>query len=275
MRRLLLALTSTALVLSAPAACSSGPGESTTTPPPSSPPKGDVAVLAERLDQRRTELKTARFHTEGFATDGNATEVRNTIDGTLRQDPDGITGSMAMQMATGGQNRKMDMVMTRDGLYVHVDGAPMPEGKKWGFYTRQNSGDVDALLRGFGPGATVGAELDYVQPRAALIVNRAAEQLDGTPTTRYDLVVDPMKMAKVIENPDIQLQHTQLAEFGITIRAVVWVDDTGAPQKAEYRFELDGKVVKQSTTRFTEWGQPFDFPTPAPAEVVPADQLPK
>ncbi|MEV0680402.1 hypothetical protein AB0I60_28200 [Actinosynnema sp. NPDC050436] len=296
-RRLLLALTSTALVLSALVACTSGEGA---TPPPSSPPKGDLAVLAERLDQRRAELKTARFHTEGFASDGSATEVRNTVDGILRQDPEGVTGSMSMTMstgqapaahpstgrppsdqppsgqpATGTQTRKMDMVMTRDGVYVHVDGAPMPEGKKWGFYTRQNSGEIDALLRGFGPGATVGAELDYVQPRAALIVNRATEQLDGTPTTRYDLVVDPMKMAKVIDNPDIQLQHTQLAEFGITIRAAVWVDDTGAPQKAEYRFELDGKVVKQSSTRFTEWGAQLDFPTPSPAEVVPADQLPK
>ncbi|MEU4803523.1 hypothetical protein [Actinosynnema sp. NPDC023587] len=272
MRRLLLALTSSALVLSALVACTPAASE---PPPPSSPPKGDLAVLAERLDQRRAELKTARFHTEGFASDGGATEVRSTVDGTLRQDPEGITGSMAMQMSTGGQTRKMDMVMTRDGLYLHVDGAPMPEGKKWGFYTRRNSGEVDGLLRGFGPGATVGAELDYVQPRAALIVNRAAEQLDDTRTTRYELVVDPLKMAKVIEDPDIQLQHTQLAEFGITIRATVWVDDSGAPRQAEYRFEQDGKVVKQSTTRFTEWGGRFDFPTPSPTEVVPAEQLPK
>ncbi len=272
MRRFLPALVSLTLASFALVACSSG---EVSTPQPSSPPKGDLAVLAEKIDQRRSELKTAHFHTEGFATDGDATEVRNIIDGSLRQDLEGITGSMAMQMTTAGQTRRMDMVMTREGLYVHVDGAPMPEGKKWGFYTRQNSGEVTALLRGFGPGATVGAELDYVQPRAALIVNRTEEQLDGTPTTRYDLVVDPMKMAKVIEDPDIQLQHTQLAEYGITIRATAWVDNTGAPHKAEYRFELNGKIVKQSTTRFTDWGKPIDITVPQPAEVIPADQLPR
>ncbi|MBB5955471.1 hypothetical protein FHS29_002052 [Saccharothrix tamanrassetensis] len=272
MRRFPLVLTSFALVPVLLAGCSSGESSAPVT---SSPPKGDLAVVAERIDQRRTELKTARFHTEGFASDGGATEVRNIVDGTLRQDPEGMTGTMAMQMSTGGQARKMDMVMARDGLYVHVDGAPMPEGKRWGFYSRQNSGEVGALLRGFGPGATVGAELDYVQPRAALIAGRGEEQLDGVPTTRYELVVDPMKMAKVIEDPDIQLQHTQLAEYGVKIAAAVWVDDTGAPLKAEYRFELDGKVVKQSTTRFTDWGTPIEVTVPTPAEVVPADQLPQ
>ncbi|RKT57098.1 hypothetical protein [Saccharothrix australiensis] len=272
MRRLPLALIPFALVASLLVGCSSGGAPAPAT---SSPPKGDLALLAERIDQRRADLKTARFHTESFASDGDATEVRNTVDGTLRQDGEHVAGSMAMQVATGGQTRRMDVVMVRDGLYVHVDGAPMPEGKKWGLYTGQNSGEVDALLRGFGPGATVGAELDYVQPRAALIVGRGEEQLDGVPTSRYELVVDPMKMAKVIEDPDIQLQHTQLAEYGVTIAAAVWVDNTAAPLKAEYRFELNGKVVKKSTTRFTDWGKPADITTPPAAEVVPADQLPQ
>jgi len=271
-RRFPLALLPFALAASLLAGCSSGEPSAPVT---SSPPKGDLAVLAERIDQRRAELKTARFRTEGFASDGEATEVRNTVDGVVRREPDGVTASMAMQMSTGGQARKMDMVMTRDGLYVHVDGAPMPEGKKWGFYTRETSGEVDALLRGFGPSATVGAELDYVQPRAALIIRRGEEQLDDVRTTRYELVVDPMKMAKVIEDPDIQLQHTQLAEHGVTIASAVWVDPTGAPLKAEYRFELNGKVVKQSTTRFTDWGAPVDTAAPPAAEVVPADQLPR
>lgn len=244
-------------------------------PTASSLPKGDLAVLAEKIDQRRSELKTARFHTEGFASDGASTEVRSVVDGTLRQESEGVTGAMAMTMTTAGQTRKMDLVIAREGLYVHVDGAPMPEGKKWGLYTSGNSTEVTALLRGFGPGATVGAELDYVQPRAALIVSKAAEAVDGVAATRYDLVVDPLKMAKVIKDADIQLQHTQLAEHGVTINAVVWVDDAGTPVRAEYRFELGGKVVKQSTTRFTEWGGEFEVPLPPAAEVVPADQLPR
>ncbi|MBW4716639.1 hypothetical protein [Saccharothrix obliqua] len=266
MRRLLLALVPFALV-----ACSSGEAAA----PPTTPPKGDLAVLAEHVEQRRSDLKTARFHTEGFASDGDATEVRSIVDGVLRHDPDGVTAAMRMRVTTGGQTRDMDLVVARDGLYVHVEGAPMPEGKKWGFYSPQSGGEVDALLRGFGPSGKVGAELDYVQPRAALIANRAGEQLDGVPTTRYELVVDPMKMAKAIEDPDIQLQHTQLAEYGVTIRATAWVDDTSAPLKAEYRFELNGKVVKQSTTRFSGWGEPVDVTAPPAAEVVPADQLPK
>ncbi|MFI9815797.1 hypothetical protein [Saccharothrix variisporea] len=268
MRRLLLVLVPFVLV-----ACTTGTDPA--PPTASSPPKGDLAVLAEKIDQRRAELKTARFHTEGFASDGASTEVRSVVDGTVRQEPEGITGTMAMTMTTAGQTRKMDLVIAREGLYVHVDGAPMPEGKKWGLYTSGNSSEVTALLRGFGPGATVGAELDYVQPRAALIVSKTSEPVDGVAATRYDLVVDPLKMAKVIKDADIQLQHTQLAEHGVAINAVVWVDDAGTPVKAEYRFELDGKVVKQSTTRFTEWGGKFDVPLPPAAEVIPADQLPR
>ncbi len=255
-------------------ACTAGPtGDQ--APTASSLPKGDLAVLAERIEQRRVAAGTATFHTEGFASDGQGTEVRNVVDGALRQDADGVTGSMTMDVSTGGQPKKIALVVVRDGTYVQVEGAPMPAGKKWGFYPSASGGEVSALLRGFGPSATVGAELDYVQPRAALIVGKSSEQVDGVPVTRFDLVVDPLKMAKVIQDQDIQLQHTQLAEYGVTISATVWVDDTSAPVRAEYRFELDGKVVKQSTTRFRGWGEPVEITVPDEAEVVPADQLPQ
>ncbi|MEU4441946.1 hypothetical protein AB0K14_16240 [Actinosynnema sp. NPDC050801] len=268
MRRFLLALVPLALV-----ACSAAP-TGDTAPTTSSLPKGDLAVLAERIEQRRAELGTATFHTEGFASDGQSTEVRNVVDGAVRQDAGEVTGSMTMDVSTGGQPKKIGLVIVRDGTYVQVEGAPMPAGKKWGFYPSQ-SGEVSALLRGFGPSATVGAELDYVQPRAALIVGKASEQLDGVPVTRFDLVVDALKMAKVIEDQDTQLQHTQLAEHGVRISASVWVDGTSAPVQAEYRFELAGKVVKQSTTRFRGWGEPVRITVPDQAEVVPADQLPQ
>ncbi|MFJ6672315.1 hypothetical protein ACIQMJ_14510 [Actinosynnema sp. NPDC091369] len=269
MRRFLLALVPLVLV-----ACSGAPAGDP-APTTSSLPKGDLAVLAERIEQRRAELGTAAFHTEGLASDGQATEVRTVVDGVVRQDGDGVTGSMTMDVSTGGQPKKIALVLVRDGTYVQVEGAPMPAGKKWGFYPADGGGEVAALLRGFGPSATVGAELDYVQPRAALILGKSAEQLDGVPVTRFDLVVDPVKMAKVIEDKDIQLQHTQLAEYGVTISAAVWVDDTSAPVQAEYRFELDGKVVKRSTTRFRGWGEPVEITVPAQAEVVAADQLPQ
>ncbi|WP_367136261.1 hypothetical protein [Saccharothrix sp. HUAS TT1] len=269
MRRFLFVLVPLALV-----ACTSAPGDPAPTTS-SSLPKGDLAVLAERIEQRRAELKTATFHTEGFASDGQATEVRNVVDGAVRQDAGGVTGSMTMAVSTGGEPKKIALVLVRDGTYVQVEGAPMPEGKKWGYYPAASGGEVSALLRGFGPSATVGAELDYLQPRAALIVGKAAEQLDGVPTTRFDLVVDALKMAKVIEDQDIQLQHTQLAEYGVKISATVWVDDTSAPVQAGYRFELDGEVVKQSTTRFRGWGEPVQITVPEQAEVVPADQLPE
>ncbi|MFD1149390.1 hypothetical protein [Saccharothrix hoggarensis] len=269
MRRFLFALVPLALV-----ACTAAPAGDPATTTSSSPPKGDLAVLAERIEQRRAELGTAAFHTEGFASDGQATEVRNVVDGSLRQDADGLAGAMTMDVSTGGQPKKISLVVLREGTYVQVEGAPMPAGKKWGFYTSANSGEVSALLRGFGPSAMAGAELDYVQPRAALIVGRGSEEVDGVPTTRFDLVVDPLKMAKVIEDQDIQLQHTQLAEYGVKIAATVWVDGTSAPVRAEYRFELDGKVVKQSTTRFRDWGRPVAIAAPDPAEVVPAEQLP-
>ncbi|WP_033437590.1 hypothetical protein [Saccharothrix sp. NRRL B-16314] len=269
MRRFLLALVPLALV-----ACTAGPAGDP-APTTSSPPKGDLAVLAEKIGQRRAELGTATFHTEGFASDGQATEVRNVVDGVVRQDADGLTGSMTMDVSTGGQPKKIALVVVRDGTYVQVEGAPMPAGKKWGFYPTAAGGEVTALLRGFGPSATVGAELDYVQPRAALIVGKRSEQVDGVPATRFDLVVDPLKMAKVIEDQDTQLQHTQLAEYGVKIAASVWVDDTSAPVRVEYRFELDGKVVKQSATRFRDWGEPVRITVPDQGEVVPADQLPQ
>jgi hypothetical protein len=268
-RRFLLVLVPLALV-----ACTAAPAGDP-APTTSSLPKGDLAVLAERIEQRRVELGTATFHTEGFASDGQSTEVRNVVDGVVRQDAGGVTGSMTMDVSTGGQPKKIALVVVRDGTYVQVEGAPMPEGKKWGYYPSDSGGEVSALLRGFGPSEMVGAELDYVQPRAALIAGKSSEQLDGVPVTRFELVVDPLKMAKVIEDQDIQLQHTQLAEYGVTIAATVWVDDTSAPVQAEYRFELDGKVVKRSATRFRGWGEPVEITVPDQAEVVPADQLPR
>jgi hypothetical protein len=269
-RRFLLALVPLALV-----ACSTAPSGDP-APSTSELPKGDLAVLAERVEQRRAELSTASFRTEGFASDGQGLEVRNVVDGVVRYSGGGVSASMVMDVSTGGQApNKTSLVLVPGGTYVRVEGAPMPEGKEWGYYTEGNSAELGALLRGFGPGATVGAELDYLQPRAALIVGRVAEDLDGVPVTRYDLVVDTFKMAKTIEDADIQLQHTQLAEYGVKIAAAVWVDETSAPLKVEYRFDLDGKVVKQSTTRFRDWGGPADVVVPNQAVVVPAEQLPQ
>ncbi|QFZ22811.1 hypothetical protein [Saccharothrix syringae] len=270
MRRLLLALVPLALV-----ACSTASPDDRPPPTTTTPPKGELALLAERVEQRRDELSTASFHTEGFASDGEGLEVRTTVDGAVRYTDGGTSTSMVMNISTGGQQaNRTSLVVVPAGTYVQVDGAPMPAGKKWGYYTAGNSGELAALLRGFGPSAMVGAELDYLQPKAGLIVGKGAAELDGQPVTRYDVSVNAFEMAKVIEDQDIQLQHTELADHGVKIDATVWVDDTSAPLQAEYRFTLDGKVVKQSTTRFRDWGQPVEVAVPNQAEVVPAEQLP-
>ncbi|MEO6089923.1 MAG: hypothetical protein ABIQ18_43125 [Umezawaea sp.] len=254
------------------AACGSAPPAPA---PTTSQVKGELAVLAESITARRAELKTAKFHTEGFASDGGTTEVRNTADGVLRQGADGVAGAFTLTIDTGGASRKIDLVVLGDARYARLDGAAMPAGKTWAQYTRANGGEIAGLLRGFGPSGMAGAELDYLRPTAALVLRKASEQLDGVPVTRYDIAVDTVKIAKLLDDPDIQLQHAQLAEYGVTITAFAWVDATGLPLKAEYRFEQDGKVVKRSTTRFTEWGSAVDVTAPPAAETVPADQLPK
>lgn len=243
--------------------------------PTTSQVKGDLAVLAESIAARRAELKTAKFHTEGFASDGGTTEVRNTADGVIRQESGGVFGAFTLNVDAGGAARKIDLVVLKDALYAHLDGAAMPAGKTWAQYTSSNGGEIAGLLRGFGPSGMAGAELDYLKPTAALVLRKASEQLDGVPVTRYDVAVDTVKIAKLLDDPDIQLQHAQLAEYGVTITAFVWVDGTGLPLKAEYRFERDGKVVKSSSTRFSEWGSAVEVVAPLAAETVPADQLPK
>ncbi|MET1071859.1 MAG: hypothetical protein ABWY11_04345 [Umezawaea sp.] len=249
------------------------------TPPVAAPTtssvKGELAVLAERIAQRRAEVKTAKFHTDGFASDGGATEVRNTADGVISQTSDGVFGAFTLGIDTGGAARKIDMVVLKDGLYAHLDGAAMPAGKKWAQYSEANAGEISGLLRGFGPSSMAGAELDYLEPRAGLVLREASEQLDGVPVTRYDVAVDTVKIAKLLDDPDIQLQHAQLAEYGVTITAFAWVDGTGLPLKAEYRFEQNGTVVKSSSTRFTEWGSVVDVAAPPVGETVSADELPK
>ncbi|ATE56891.1 hypothetical protein [Actinosynnema pretiosum] len=252
-------------------------GAPSTTAAPSTPasadlPKGDLAQLAEKVDARVAALGRARFSTEGFASDGAGTEVRSQVTGSARWLNGVVTSAMTMDVRTNGATPTVTRLVSGvDGVYVSVDGAPMPAGKTWGFYTKQNSAEVDALLRGFGPSAVVGAELDYLEPRAAMIVGKR-QTAEGT---RYDLVVDPMKMAKAVTDPDIQLQHTQLAEYGVVIRAEVVVDETGAPSQAGFRFELGGKDVRSSTTRFADWGADVDVSTPPADQVVPADQLPQ
>jgi hypothetical protein len=253
------------------AACGSAP--SVPAPAPS-PVKGELAVLAESIAARRAELKTAKFHTEGFASDGGSTEVRNTADGVIRQDGDRVVGAFTMNVDTGGAARKIDLVVLKDALYAHLDGAAMPAGKKWAQYSSANGGEISGLLRGFGPSGMAGAELDYLRPTAGLVLRKASEQLDGVAVTRYDVAVDTVKIAKLLDDPDIQLQHAQLAEYGVTISAFVWVDGRGVPLKAEYRFEQDGKVVKSSTTRFGEWGGVVEVVAPPVGETVLADQLP-
>jgi hypothetical protein len=147
--------------------------------PTTSQVKGELAVLAESVAARRAELRTARFHTDGFASDGAATEVRNTADGVISQDGQSVVGAFTLNVDTGGAARKIDLVVLRDGVYAHLDGATMPEGKKWAKYSAENSAEISGLLRGFGPSSMAGAELDYLQPTAGLVLRKAS-----APSTR-------------------------------------------------------------------------------------------
>lgn len=110
-------------------------------------------------------------------------------------------------------------------------------------------------------------------PNSATITKTSPEQLDGIPTTRYDVTVDVMAAIKNARDATEQQQFAQLRGEGLTtLNASIWVDADNRPRKLHSDLPLS-KVGKPGAadvamdTTLSDWGKPVSITAP------PADQV--
>ena len=229
------------------------------TPPPASPQPVDVGALASRVTERMREMGTAAYRTEVTWFGESGANVDTEVTGHWRHDAEGISATMRIRRGVGGAFRDlMTAVLVPGKLYTST-----ASGNGWTVLTDQDDAErYYSPLAGFGLATAVGPELDYLEPKAATVTGTGREDVDGVATTRYDLAVDPARMAPLLRDPYRVRKHDDLAADKATVRASVWLDESGLPVKATCL--LPFKEPRGSTTRFTNWGQPVTINRPAP-----------
>lgn len=188
------------------------------------------------------------------------------VEGAWRRDSSGISATITASRVIKSVKRPViDVVLLPGELYNTT-----ASGERWISITPQDGRDqYYSPLAGFGLASTVGAELDHVRPEAATMAGTAEENLDGVAVTRYDLKVDPAKMAPRIEDPYRRKAHEELAAEKGVITASVWLDGSGLPLKTTYLIPC--KESRGSTTSFSARGKPVEIAAPSADRIVPRD----
>ncbi|MER7009801.1 hypothetical protein ABT324_00030 [Saccharopolyspora sp. NPDC000359] len=104
--------------------------------------------------------------------------------------------------------------------------------------------------------------------RATRIQSSAADQVDGKPTTRYQLRIVTAQAADTAPDPQQRTRYRKAADSGeAEIEYQLWLDESGLPA----RFAASGQVAQAGqvslTSTYRDWG------APAEVEVPPADQI--
>jgi hypothetical protein len=228
------------------------------TPPPSpAAPVVDLGGLKQRVALRMGQLSTASYRTEVTWFGESGANVDTEVTGQWQSDFTGISATMRVRRGVGGTFRDVISVVLVPGkLFTST-----ASGDGWTVLTDQDDAErYYSTLAGFGLTTAVGAELDYLEPKAATVTAVVREDVDGVEATRYDLAVDPARMAPLFRDPYRVRRHDELAADKGTVTASVWLDDTDLPVKATSR--LPFKEPRASTTWFTDWGQPVEITAP-------------
>lgn len=239
--------------------CSSAPPEKPTQSAPAvarPDPRASAAPLLDDVLHRIGELGGA--HTEvrgdlGVLGEFTGKGVVSYADSEADLDVDGN-----LRMARGNDQHPVTMTVV-DGIgYVK---SPLTHSKPDKPWLRISPKDNDATAKLLGPALTqVRAASD---PRTAFagvekatkIQTRSRDQVDGIPTTRYELRVVTSLAAQHAQDPTQRARLRKAAEGGQPeLTYQLWIDDDGRP----LRFSANSDVEKAGeialTSNYRDWG---------------------
>jgi hypothetical protein len=232
-------------------------------------PRADAAPLLADVIKRIDEQGSARSTVQGRL--GLVGDLNS--DGTVRY-RDGQA-----DVALGGHTQTSKTEPPQEVELSIINGVGylkspllLPEpGKPWLRVTRDGH-DFGAQLLG----PALEQLRDAADPRGAFagvehatkIQSSAPEDLDGRPTTRYELRVLTARAAQASPDPDRRAQLRKAADTGrAELGYQLWIDESGLPVRfaATQNVAQAGQVSLTSTYR--DWGVHTDI-LPPPAELV-------
>lgn len=188
--------------------------------------------------------------------DGPQTDL--SVDGRTRTDP-------------GTHPQPVDVSMVDGVGYLKTPLAHPEPGKPWVKVvpgTQDFAGKLlSPALSQLHAAADPSTAFAGVEP-ATRVESSSPEDLDGTPTTRYELRVLTEEAAKLTDDPQQRERFRKAAdagreEFGYQL----WLDEAGLPVKfaATQQVAQAGQVSLTST--YHDWGTPADIQPPSPEEI--------
>lgn len=241
------------------------PGAAAARPDPRPSAEPLLADVMGKLDEQ-SSARTDVSGNLGLVGDLNAQGVVRydgpradlSVDGRTQPDPN-----------TGPQPVDVSMV---DGVgYLKTPLAQPEPGKPW---VKVVPGTQDFVGKLLSPAlsqlhaaADPSTAFAGIEP-ATRVESSSPEDLDGTPTTRYELRVLTDEAAQLTDDPQQRERFRKAAdsereEFGYQL----WLDESGLPVKfaATQQVAQAGQVSLTST--YHDWGAPADIQPPAPEEI--------
>ncbi|WP_309115942.1 hypothetical protein [Saccharothrix sp.] len=208
------------------------------------PAATDATTLVRSLADRSAEQYSVRFEAEQTMSSrrihqqGDLVRSQDTRLLSLRED-------------------SVDVVVVPEAGYSRSSG---------GTWTRLGRVDRTPVKSG----ASVEALADEVDPRSvaqslrgSLLVETRDEDLDGTPTHRYTLLVDLRVQAEQTADPARRNQLMAAYESGFTATATVWVGPGDLPVRVEQTLKtLEDKIFQQTVHTYTDWNANLKITAP-------------
>lgn len=243
------------------------PGAAAAARPPDTRPSAEplLAEVMGKLDEQ-TSARTHVSGNLGMIGDLNAQGVVRydgpqadlSVDGRTRANP-------------GTHPQPVDVSMVDGVGYLKTPLAHPEPGKPW---LKVVPGTQDFVGKLLSPAlsqlhaaADPSTAFAGIEP-ATRMESSSPDDLDGTPTERYELRVLTAEAAKLTDDPQQRERFRKAAqsgreEFGYQL----WLDEAGLPVKfaATQQIAQAGKVSLTST--YHDWGAPADIEPPPPEEI--------
>jgi hypothetical protein len=232
-------------------------------------PRSSRDPVAQAVDVTARQQGGIRFAMTA-TVDAAGGRVPLTAAGTI--DRGGRRGTFTTVIGTGAQKETIDEIIAGDVIYVRSGEltSSLPDGKTWArLDLDQRSGRQGVDLTALRAGGSQDPEqfLDYL--RGAGTASRlGTEDVRGTRTTRYTVLVDPQKALARAASPEARaaLRKDFSALRSRTIPMDVYVDDHDLVRREHMGFAVTQRghpVSMEITVDFTGFGVPVRADPPA------------
>lgn len=235
--------------------------------PPVPDNRPDAAPLLSKVIDRVNQAGSVHSRVQGdlgiigdLTGDGSVSYHEQRADVSL-------TGQTRMR---NGSTQPVQVTATGDDGYLKTPMLRPAPGKPW---VRVTPGGADFASRLFAPALQQLREAS--DPRTAFsgiehsakIQSSAPDQVDGQPTTRYDVRVVTARAAEQTQDPQQRAQLSRTAKKTPEQDYQLWVDGSGLP----VRFSATKNVAQAGqvalTSHYRDWGAPATVQPPPPEQV--------